>query len=567
MIPKNLSLQDLTIITTISESEKTTVSLVSVKETEELAVLKKYADRQGIGSYEQVNQLKSPFFPKVYDVWEEGGEAFLLEEYVSGETLQEKLEKKSLLSESEVTDIARQICMALQMLHHATPPIIHRDIKPENVMVMSDGKVKLIDFDAAREYKEEQERDTVMMGTKEYASPEQFGFMQTDIRSDIYSWGIVFAELLGQASVSRRYAIKAKKIIDKATMFDPEKRYANTTVLLQNLDRLNKQKKLLLPIGIATIMLCTAVVVFNIVMDTLQRTVQQTQQTEETSNESEIQTEMDIESESEFQTEAGSTQEPIGEIEEQLSLKEVYKYVSIGNEVREKVVFLQNTKPELYSGTVFEDNDSGIYAKNQECEIGNLYLTMRFLKAHPRDIVFSDNELEGANIEWVYYRPYLEEEKMDGEKVVLLSEAYKQEFGNVFVFSKEYLQTMEPGMYTVYIDTDDKNYAFYLIVHGKDEEVDNFRVHIMNDIAYYSQESQNDVVFYVNNTPFPIKEIQMNEVVLDSSEYQLVDGGFGVVFQKSFFDKYGEMESMPFIITMENGKQVMCRIINLSHFE
>ena len=206
MTQKNLSLKDIEIITTISDSKKTTVKLVSLLETKQLAVLKQYPDKQSLGSYEQTCTLQSAFFPKVYDIWEENNSAFLLEEYISGVTLQEKLEDESLFSETELTSLVKQLCEALLILHSATPPIIHRDVKPENIIITTDGNIKLLDFDAAREYKAEKDHDTILMGTKEYASPEQFGFMQTDIRSDIYSFGIVFSELLSQANVSAEYA-------------------------------------------------------------------------------------------------------------------------------------------------------------------------------------------------------------------------------------------------------------------------------------------------------------------------------------------------------------------------
>ena len=243
MEEKNLSLKDIEIITTISDSKKTTVKLVSLKGTNQLAVLKQYPDKPALGCYEQTVALHSMYFPKILKIWEENDVVFLLEEYISGVTLQEKLDGETLFTETELTTLLKQICQALLALHNAIPPIIHRDIKPENIIITTDGNVKLLDFDAAREYKEEKEHDTVLMGTKHYASPEQFGFMQTDTRSDIYSFGIVFSELLSHTNASSSYHQKAKKIIDKSTMFDPEKRYTNTEQLLKDISLLEKRKK------------------------------------------------------------------------------------------------------------------------------------------------------------------------------------------------------------------------------------------------------------------------------------------------------------------------------------
>ena len=155
MEKKNLSLKDIEIITTLSDSKKTTVKLVSFSNTKQFAVLKQYPDKQSLGCYEQTCTLQSSFFPKIYNVWEENDSAFLLEEYISGVTLQEKLEDEAFLSETELTNLVKQLCEALLVLHSAIPPIIHRDVKPENIIITANNSIKLIDFDAAREYKAE----------------------------------------------------------------------------------------------------------------------------------------------------------------------------------------------------------------------------------------------------------------------------------------------------------------------------------------------------------------------------------------------------------------------------
>ena len=146
---KHLSLQDLEIITTISESNKSTVNLVSIKDTQKLAILKQYPGEKEINCYRQIAELQSEYFPRLYGIWQEKDKTFLLEEYISGCTLQEKLEETSSLRQEEITDFGKQICLALQVLHSATPPIIHRDMKPQNIIITREGKVRVIDFDAA----------------------------------------------------------------------------------------------------------------------------------------------------------------------------------------------------------------------------------------------------------------------------------------------------------------------------------------------------------------------------------------------------------------------------------
>ena len=91
---------------------------------------------------------------------------------------------------------AIQLCEALDYLHSRQPPIIFRDMKPSNVMVTNTGLVKLIDFGIARTYKVGKKRDTVAMGSENYAAPEQWGKGQTDARSDVYALGATMYHLL-----------------------------------------------------------------------------------------------------------------------------------------------------------------------------------------------------------------------------------------------------------------------------------------------------------------------------------------------------------------------------------
>lgn len=260
-----LSINDIDILTAISDSPKASVYLASVKESAKLVVYKELKCKSIAALYWKIEELKSIFFPEVYGVWEENGNTFLIEEYIPGETLAEKVEQGCFFSEEELSRYMLQLCEALLVLHRAEPPIIHRDLKPDNILVTEEGSLKLLDFDAAREYDEAQSRDTVILGTKEYASPEQFGFTQTDVRSDIYSFGIVFAELLKNTNTTVSFAKKCQKIIDKATMFDPDKRYPSTEILYKELCGLKSQvkyRRFFLGTGIV---LCSLVLLFAVI--------------------------------------------------------------------------------------------------------------------------------------------------------------------------------------------------------------------------------------------------------------------------------------------------------------
>jgi serine/threonine protein kinase len=135
--------------------------------------------------------------PKIADFFEENGRACLVMEFIWGESLEKRLEAANApLLETDVLKWAVQLCDALNYLHTRQPPIIFRDMKPSNVMVTNTGLVKLIDFGIARTYKVGKKRDTVAMGSENYAAPEQWGKGQTDARSDVYALGATMYHLL-----------------------------------------------------------------------------------------------------------------------------------------------------------------------------------------------------------------------------------------------------------------------------------------------------------------------------------------------------------------------------------
>jgi hypothetical protein len=135
--------------------------------------------------------------PKIAGYFEEHGRACLVMEFIWGESLEKRLEAANApLLETDVLQWAIQLCDALHYLHTRQPPIIFRDMKPSNAMVTNTGLVKLIDFGIARTYKIGKKRDTVAMGSENYAAPEQWGKGQTDARSDIYGLGATIYHLL-----------------------------------------------------------------------------------------------------------------------------------------------------------------------------------------------------------------------------------------------------------------------------------------------------------------------------------------------------------------------------------
>lgn len=189
--------------------------------------------------YEQLRELDSPYFPHIYEVVQDEEKLIIIEEYISGETLEAYVAERGTLTVEQVKPIMMDVCRALQMLHTQTPPIIHRDIKPSNLILAEDGHWKLIDFNTARYYESGAQRDTTFLGTREFAAPEQFGDLQTDVRTDIYELGAMMNYLLTGKN-HKKYVSQgvSQNIIQKCTRFNPEQRYQSVEALMKDIQKL-----------------------------------------------------------------------------------------------------------------------------------------------------------------------------------------------------------------------------------------------------------------------------------------------------------------------------------------
>ncbi len=164
-----------------------------------------------------LKKLHHPALPGLFDIIEQDGYLYMISDYIDGVSLDKKLAEEGRFEEEIVVDWAIQLCRALDYLHSIKPnPIIYRDIKPSNIMLAENGKLKLIDFGTAREYKPQLDADTVYIGTRGYAAPEQFGTGQTSAVSDIYSLGITLHHLLtGKSPVEPPYGLKPIRYYDQ----------------------------------------------------------------------------------------------------------------------------------------------------------------------------------------------------------------------------------------------------------------------------------------------------------------------------------------------------------------
>lgn len=197
-----------------------------------------------------MKRLDHPSLPRIVDIIDNGRTIYVIMDYIEGESLDKILNTNGPQPQALVVEWAKQLCDVLSYLHNQKPPIIYRDMKPANIMLKPEGNLKLIDFGIAREYKQNNMTDTVSLGTRGYAAPEQFGGMgQTDARTDIYCLGVTLYHLLtGQNPAEPPYELYPIRqwnpslssgleyIVQKCTQLNPDDRYQNCDELMYALE-------------------------------------------------------------------------------------------------------------------------------------------------------------------------------------------------------------------------------------------------------------------------------------------------------------------------------------------
>ncbi len=204
------------------------------------------------------SSLSHPNIVEMYDVGEDDGLYYIVMEYVEGKTLKQLLKKRGSLTLSEAIDIMLQLTDGMAHAHDSY--IIHRDLKPQNIMIQDDGQIKITDFGIAMALNSTQLTQTnSVMGSVHYLPPEQAAGKGSTIRSDIYSMGIIFYELLsgslpfrGESAVeialkqmrdplpslredNEEIPQSIENIILKATAKNPKNRYHDAKEMHQDL--------------------------------------------------------------------------------------------------------------------------------------------------------------------------------------------------------------------------------------------------------------------------------------------------------------------------------------------
>lgn len=227
----------------------------AVKEVRKNGIQNFEVVKQGLmAETEMLKKLNHPNLPSIIDVIDGDGAFLIVMDYIEGCHLESIVKEYGAQTQEDVIQWAKQLCDVLSYLHSRKPPIIYRDMKPSNIMLKPDGKVVLIDFGTAREFKENSAADTTCLGTQGYAAPEQYGgHGQTDARTDIYCLGATLYHLLTGHNPSEPpyevYPIRywnpelssgLEEIILKCTQKNPDDRYQNCSELIYALEHYNE---------------------------------------------------------------------------------------------------------------------------------------------------------------------------------------------------------------------------------------------------------------------------------------------------------------------------------------
>ncbi len=221
-------ISDYKVIAAIHDDHK--IYLVENMKTSKFFTMKKL-DVYYSPIYHILSQANILGVPKIIEYREENHQLTVIEEFIPGETLADKIQSGTLTSK-QILSYIYHLCVILEKLHRFQPPIIHRDIKPSNVIITPYDKPVLLDFNAAKYYTKKGEQDTTLLGTQGYAAPEQFGFGSSTPQTDIYALGILFRECVKSLPFAD-HAYDA--IISKCIELNPKDRYQNVSELKNEL--------------------------------------------------------------------------------------------------------------------------------------------------------------------------------------------------------------------------------------------------------------------------------------------------------------------------------------------
>ena len=224
------------VISQLIETREKKIYLVRHVLSHVFYIKKVFPPQADISIYEELAKNPHSGMANIVE-YENNENAFvLIEEFINGTTLEFEMSARKF-SLSEIQQMFMELFEVLDHIHNLKPPIIHRDIKPANIM-LEKGHIRVIDFEIARTFMSHKNRDTQILGSVGFAAPEQFGFSQSDQRTDIFALGKLLAELLQNSPELSTY----QKVIDRCSEIDPSKRYQTIWQLQREFIKLSSMK-------------------------------------------------------------------------------------------------------------------------------------------------------------------------------------------------------------------------------------------------------------------------------------------------------------------------------------
>lgn len=217
--------------------------MLLVKDEDEHLYVKKYLSIFDESVYRFLIEHPVANMPRVFAAYKSDNYLVVIEEYVEGITLEEFLFNRNS-SEIEAAPLEKDVAVTIVLnlslilaeLHSLLPPIIHRDVKPSNIMLTEEGEVYLLDVNVAKWAKADAIEDTRLLGTMNYAAPEQFGYGMTasTVKTDIYGLGILLNLLLtGCMPKVKRAPEPVWELVSQCISLEPERRPSDEELILK----------------------------------------------------------------------------------------------------------------------------------------------------------------------------------------------------------------------------------------------------------------------------------------------------------------------------------------------
>lgn len=545
------------VITPIKESNKGKVYLAKL-EGYDFPVIVKELKHGNQAVFQALSELDNEYVPKIYKIEASADGLVVAEEYIEGETLAEHLAAGKLTA-VEWIGIAKQLCEALSTLHAHVPPLIHRDIKPSNIIINSKGRVKLIDFDSSRLYKVEAEEDTRLLGTERYAPPEQYGFSQTDCRSDIYSMGVVFdrfSEFIGKNG-QRSW----RQLVEKCTSFSPDSRYQSVEEITKEIKKIEKAglaKRWKIGAGI-----CVGVLLFSLGFFRLSDLFDKSIGIMQTPANESGQSKNNPASENEYQEES----QYVAERDEKTESAEIEE----DEEKEQKPEATEQADSSQYSTIPpewrdIETDSPGTVALKKRIREQNLMVMYCFKdRLLPDGFLLHCQYLDHKDRELVELKFTL---LTTGDEAVV-EEKYVEVKDQLLFIDDEYMMSLAEGYYNVRMRVKNENggkvdseMILYVAQSDVLEEPESWLQN--TTLSYYgTQEEKLHVVVKNDSVKAIAGMVNSNRSVVDASLYKVLYGGRVLEFSNELLNQYSNNE-MNFWISSTDGTWLNVRINNRS---